>query len=133
MLLKDAVNLPTTKRFSFYSLFQSICHSWLSIATLYFQTAGISIVQPKNATIREGETLSINCTLSANSTNVSSLNFTWRKGGEGSVVGQSSQLTIVNISRTDSGNYSCVATNGTAAWTAVATITVFCKYTTIDY
>jgi len=99
---------------------------------LYFQTAGIIIVQPVNTTITEGETLSINCT-TTNTTNVSGLNFTWSKVGEGSVLGRSSQLTILDVNRTDEGEYNCAATNGTVNWTAVATVTVFCEYTPINH
>ena len=99
----------------------------------YFQTGGIISVEPKTTTVTEGETLTINCTKSANTTNVASLNFTWRKFGESTVLENSSQLTFVNIKRSDSGNYSCTATNGTANWSDVSTITVFCKYTCKKY
>ena len=99
---------------------------------LYFQTAGIIIVRPENSTITEGKTLSINCT-TTNTTNVSGLNLTWSKVGEGSVLGRSSQLTIVDVNRTDEGEYNCAATNGTVNWTAIATVTVFCEYTPINH
>ena len=59
------------------------------------------------------------------------LNFTWSKVGEEIDLGKSSQLTIKNISRTDAGQYNCAGTNGTATWIAVATVIVFCEYSSI--
>lgn len=88
------------------------------------------IVRPENLTITEGKTLSINCS-TANRTNATGLNFTWSKVGEGSVLGQSSQLTILGVNRNDEGQYSCAATNGTVIWTAITIVTVICEYTSI--
>ena len=99
----------------------------------YFQTGSIISVHSNTTTVTEGDALNILCTLSANTTDIGNLTFMWRKLGAGSVVANSSHLTFADVSRTDSGNYSCTATNGTANWTDVVTITVFCKYVYIEY
>lgn len=96
--------------------------SWISwIST----SAGIIDVWPNINNVTEGRNLTINCTQSANNTNRTVLNFTWSKYGADNALSHSSQLTFLNISRADSGNYSCTATNGTANWSAIATLKVF--------
>ena len=99
----------------------------------YFQTGSIISLHSNATTVTEGDPLNILCTLSANTTDIRNLTFMWRKLDAGSVVANSSQLTLANVSRTDSGNYSCTATNGTAHWSDVVTVTVFCKYIYIEY
>ena len=92
--------------------------------------AGVIDVWPKEKEVTEGENVVINCSQSTNNSNITGLNFTWTKIVADTLLSNSSQLTIANVRRGDSGNYSCTVTNGTANWSAVAIaiITVLCKY-----
>ena len=91
-------------------------------------TESIINVWPNITTIEEGGNVTVNCTLSGNNTNATGLIFRWSKYGAKGVLSSSNQLTLENISRQDSGNYSCTVANVTTNLTAVATVTVLCKY-----
>lgn len=101
------------------------------LCSVYLFTLLVIDVWPKENQVTEGKKVVINCSQSSNNSNITGLNFTWSKLGTDTLLSNSSQLTITNIRRGDSGNYSCTATNGTANWSAVAiaSITVLCKYT----
>ena len=101
------------------------------LCCVYLFTLPVIDVWPKEKEVTEGEKVVINCSQSSSNSNITGLNFTWSKLGTDTLLSSSSQLTITNISRGDSGNYSCTATNGTANWSAVAiaSVTVLCKYT----
>ena len=110
--------------FTFISMTHSLC-------CVYLFTLPVIDVSPKEKEVTEGENVVINCSQSSSNSNTTGLNFTWSKLGAHTLLSNSSQLIITNVSRGDSGNYSCIATNGTANWSAVAiaSITVLCKYT----
>ena len=94
------------------------------------------IVYPENQTKAEGD----NVTLSCNATGNPVPTISWTTNGSPiKITGNSSisfsedkkQLNIVNVSRTDSGEYRCVAINELGNDTSsVTTLNVQCKLTT---
>lgn len=88
-------------------------------------------VSPSNQTVKEGRDANINCTYSAsNGTDINGIKYTWRGLNGSGVLSNTSQLTLKNISRTDTGIYSCIVTNVSANWnsTTQAVVLVSCKY-----
>ena len=94
-------------------------------------------VYPQNKTKVEGD----NVTFSCNATGNSAPTFNWTKDGSvlttGSKISLSSdrkQLTITNVTREDSGQYVCEATNNvTTVQSNSATLNVKCKITYYNY
>ena len=72
---------------------------------------------PVSQVITEGETLVLNCNATGNPTP----SITWTMSAH--VLPSGETLTIVNASKSDSGSYTCTATNGVGA-DAVAAVTV---------
>ena len=89
-------------------------------------------VHPKAETISEGENLTLVC----NATGNPAPTLSWIRDGSPvetsgriSISDDKKQLTITNVSRTDSGEYRCVANNSLGNETSnVATVDVQCKY-----
>ena len=89
-------------------------------------------VQPQAKTKTEGD----NLTLSCNTTGNPIAKISWTRNGTAvnssgriSFSADNKQLTIMNVSRTDSGEYRCVARNSLGNATSnVATLNVQCKY-----
>ena len=94
-------------------------------------------VQPQNATKIEGSNVSFTC----NATGNPAPTFRWTKNGSvlttGSRISLSSdgkQLTVANVTREDSGQYVCEATNNvTTVASDSATLNVKCKITYYNY
>ena len=92
------------------------------------------IVHPESQTKTEGE----NVTLTCNATGNPAPTISWTRNGSPidtsdnsriSFSGNKKQLTITNVSRTDSGEYRCVANNSLGIDTSnLATLNVQCKY-----
>ena len=88
--------------------------------------------QPQNQTLTERE----NVTLSCNATGNPAPSISWTKDGSAanslriSLSLDNKQLTITNVSRDDSGDYRCVASNsiGAAVTSNAATLDVQCQY-----
>ena len=89
-------------------------------------------VHPKAETISERENLTLVC----NATGNPAPTLSWTRDGSPvdtsgriSISDDKKQLTITNVSRTDSGEYRCVANNSLGNETSnVATLDVQCKY-----
>ena len=91
-------------------------------------------VQPRGVTIREGEDITLSCNASGNPAPTIS----WTRNGSPLDTSNNSrisfsvnnkQLTITNGSRTDRGEYRCVAKNRVGNATSNAsTVNVQCKY-----
>ena len=94
-------------------------------------------VQPQNATKIEGDNVTFTC----NATGNPAPTFRWTKNGSvlttGSRISLSSdgkQLTVANVTREDSGQYVCEATNNvTTVASDSATLNVKCKITYYNY
>ena len=94
-------------------------------------------MHPQNKTKVEGDTITFTC----NATGNSAPTFPWTKIGSvlttGSRISLSSdgeQLTITNVTREESGQYVCEATNNvTTAQSNSATLNVQCKITYYNY
>ena len=92
---------------------------------------------PQGATVTEGE----NITLSCDATGSPVLKISWTRNGYPidtngnsriTFLEDKKQLTIINVSRTDSGEYRCVAKNKVGNDTSKgATVNVQCKYSTV--
>ena len=91
--------------------------------------------QPQNKTVTEGNNVSFSCNAIGNP----EATFSWTINGAAvnttanpriSLSSQNKQLTITNVSRTDSGQYQCTANNaiGMVAFSNAATLDVQCKY-----
>ena len=94
-------------------------------------------MHPQNQTKIEGNDINFNC----NATGNSAPTFRWTKNGSvlttGSRISFSSdgkQLTITNVTREESGQYVCEATNNvTTVQSNSATLNVQCKITYYNY
>ena len=91
---------------------------------------------PKNAIRVEGDVVTLSC----NATGNPEPSISWTKDGSPissnsriSLSADNKQLTVTNVSRTDSGKYLCVANNkiGNVTWSA-ALLEVQCKYQYCD-
>ena len=93
---------------------------------------------PQNKTKKEGENVTLSCDASGNPF---STTFSWTVNGFAVTVGgrislshNNKQLTISNVTRRDSGQYRCVATNSVGSVTSnAATLNVQCKNTFTSY
>ena len=91
-------------------------------------------VHPNGVTIREGQNMTLSCNATGNPVPIIS----WTRNGSPvntsdhsriSFSDEEKQLTITNVSRTDRGEYRCVATNRVGNATSnVASVDVHCKY-----
>ena len=94
-------------------------------------------VHPQNQTKIEGDDVTFNCSATGNSAPT----FRWTKDGSVltpastiSLSSDSKQLTITNVTREDSGQYVCEATNNvTTVQSDSATLNVHCKITYYNY
>ena len=94
-------------------------------------------MHPQNETRKEGDNVTFTCDATGNSAPT----FNWTKDGSdltaGSRISFSSdrkQLTITNVTRGDSGQYVCNATNNvTTVQSNSATLNVQCKITYYNY
>ena len=94
-------------------------------------------VHPQNQTKIEGDDVTFNCSATGNSAPT----FRWTKDGSVltpasriSLSSDSKQLTITNVTREDSGQYVCEATNNvTTVPSDSATLNVKCKITFYNY
>ena len=94
-------------------------------------------MHPQNQTKIEGDDVTFNC----NATGNSAPTFQWTKDGSVlttcsriSFSSDSKQLTITNVTREDSGQYVCEATNNvTTVQSDPATLNVQCKITYYNY
>ena len=99
------------------SLLDNLCLSSLSLSLLsVFPGLTAACLDPPNVTVTttaegpvvEGEdSVSLKCEVDANP----EAEITWRKDGDRRVLGNFPVLDIGVVSRTDTGSYSCVATN----------------------
>ena len=129
--LKHSVLAPVT---SWSSLTRNPCTAItilkLTLFLCFFEDAPSLDVYPTSSVVVEGQ----NFTLSCNASGKPSPRLTWTKvGGLGQVLSQTSTLIVNNASRTVNANnmiqYQCTADNGVGhAATAVANVTVHCKY-----
>ena len=85
---------------------------------------------PQNATVTEGENVTLSCDASGNPTPTIS----WTKDGSAvnsprvSLSPDYKQLTITNVNKADSGQYRCVANNSNGTVTSnAATLDIRCK------
>ena len=90
-------------------------------------------VHPQNATKIEGDNVTFTC----NATGNPAPTFRWTRNGSVLTTGLSldgKQLTITNVTREDSGQYLCEATNNlTTVPSDSATLNVQCKITCYNY
>ena len=94
-------------------------------------------MHPQNATQIEGSNVSFTC----NATGNPAPTFRWTKNGSVlttdsriSLLSDGKHLTITNVTREDSGQYVCEATNNvTTVPSDSATLNVQCKITCYDY
>lgn len=95
------------------------------------QELPLTTIHPKEITVMEGEKL-IN--LSCNITGNPEPSISWVKDGFSinnntriSISKNNERLTITNVSRTDSGEYQCVAKNRVGHYTSNSKVDVYCK------
>ena len=90
-------------------------------------------MHPQNATKIEGDNVTFTC----NATGNPAPTFRWTRNGSVLTTGLSldgKQLTITNVTREDSGQYVCEATNNvTTVASDSATLNVKCKITYYNY
>ena len=90
-------------------------------------------MHPQNATKIEGDNVTFTC----NATGNPAPTFRWTRNGSVLTTGLSldgKQLTITNVTREDSGQYVCEATNNvTTVPSNSATLNVKCKITYYNY
>ena len=105
----------------------------------FFQTDKPDITtHPQNETKKEGENVTLFCDASGNPMPTT---FAWTVNGSAVTVGgrislsqDDKQLSITNVTRGDSGQYRCVATNSVGSVTSnAATLNVQCKNAFTSY
>ena len=109
------------------------------MVSFFFQTDKPDITaHPQNETKKEGENVTLSCDASGNPVPTT---LSWTVNGSAATVGgrislsqDNKQLTITNVTRGDSGQYRCVATNSVGSVTSnAATLNVQCKDTLTCY
>ena len=121
-------------------LLSLVCSPRVFFFKFYFLiiVAPVITTQPQDGPVTEGDNVTLSCNVSGDPLST----ITWTRNGSVlnssvpriSLGAESRELTITNISRTDSGEYRCVANNSEGNVTSVAaTLDVQCEYTSCPF
>ena len=100
------------------------CYLWhVSISSFLHLDMDPPVILVKNTTLIDGSLLTMSCSVNSNPTNIQ---YTWTK--DGNVIGNTTHLTIPDVSTLNSGEYKCLTKNIFAEKVASVKITVYSKF-----